>query len=97
MQTAQGVRPQFTIGDRLRKARMHLDQNMSADEFGELIGTSKNTIHNYELERTAPERMKLIVLRQWALATGVDLAWLLDGDGGPDGDVVETPRKITVV
>jgi len=71
--------PAFTIGDRLRKARTLLGPDMDVARFADLIGVGKNTITNYELERTAPERMKPLVLAAWALATGVDLEWLKTG------------------
>jgi len=86
--------PEFTIGDRLRKARLSMGEHMDIRAFAELLGTSRNTITNYELEHTPPERMKLMVLRQWALATGVDPGWLRtgraerEGDGGPAGGSV---------
>lgn len=78
-------RPAFTIGDRLRKARSQVAEGADASTFADLIGVSRNTVVNYELERTAPERMKPIVLRQWAMATGVDFEWLMHGDVGSDG------------
>lgn len=79
-------RPAFTIGDRLRKARTTLGPDVDVKAFSELLGVGKNTVTNYELERTAPENMKPIVLRQWAMATGVDLGWLVNGDTPPSGD-----------
>lgn len=83
--------PAFTIGDRLRKARTLLGPDMDAHAFADLIGVSRNTVTNYELERTAPNRMKPVVLAAWAMATGVDLNWLKNGDtpgsdGGPGGE-----------
>jgi transcriptional regulator with XRE-family HTH domain len=78
-------RPAFTIGDRLRKARLMLGRDMDVQAFADLLGVSKNTVTNYELENTAPERMKPIVLRQWAMAAGVDFEWLLRGDEGSGG------------
>lgn len=83
--------PQFTIGDRLRKARTLLGPEMDVARFAELLGVGKNTVTNYELERTSPERMKPLVLRQWAIATGVDVDWLRTGvlpeaPDGPNGE-----------
>ena len=53
-----------------------------------MLGTSRNTVTNYELEHTPPDRMKSIVLRKWAEITGVDFGWLRTGlpfiDLGPD-------------
>lgn len=93
IQPMGGIRPDFTIGDRLRKARTLLGDSMDVARFAALIGTSKGTVTNYELERTAPERMKPIVLRQWALATGVDYGWLLGSENGaPTGGSAVTDR-----
>lgn len=75
--------PAFTIGDRLRKARTLLGSDMDVAAFAELIGVSRNTVTNYELERTTPDRMKPVVLSAWALATGVDVGWLRTG-GSPN-------------
>lgn len=85
MEAGRGV-PEFDIHDRLRKARelSGLDRAALADE----IGVSRNTIGNYEGRATS--HLKPIVLRQWALRTGVPYQWLLTGEGsrhdrGPDG------------
>ncbi|SDF98460.1 Transcriptional regulator, contains XRE-family HTH domain [Cellulosimicrobium cellulans] len=79
-----GFIPQFTLGDRLRKARQHT--GLEQVEFAEEIGISRGTILNYELDRTRP---RLIVLKAWALRTGVPLEWLQTGEsprqGDPDG------------
>lgn len=84
--------PGFTIGDRLRKARTLLGPDMDVKQFAQVIGVNRNTIANYELERTAPENMKPIVLRQWAMATGVDYEWLRTGEApahpSPEGSPV---------
>lgn len=83
-------RPVFTIGDRLRKARMLT--GLEVREFALRLQVDRNTVTNYELERTAVERMKPLVLREWAMASGVDHDWLLHGDSvRPGGD---DPRGI---
>jgi transcriptional regulator with XRE-family HTH domain len=66
--------PQWTVGDRLRKARelTGMTQQQWADE----IGVSRGTVANYEAERQAPKRP---VLLAWSMAAGVELAWLRDG------------------
>src|SRR6187402_1025231 len=84
--------PQFTIGDRLRKARTQLGPDMDAAAFADLIGVSRGTITNYELEKTPAEKMRPIVLNAWALATGVDPQWLRDGRL-PDGEPEERPEQ----
>lgn len=68
------------MGDRLRKAReaSGLDQSTLAER----IDVSRRTISNYETERV---EARMIVLKQWALATGVDLSWLLGSTRPSDG------------
>jgi transcriptional regulator with XRE-family HTH domain len=75
--------PQWTIEDRLRKAReaAGFDQRELADA----IGVARQTIGYYEAGNTTNHRR--IVLNQWALATGVPVDWLRDGiepESGPD-------------
>ena len=69
------VIPTFTTGDRLRKARQltGLEQADFADE----LGISRGTVRNYELDHVAPRK---IVLRAWAMRTGVPLQWLVNGE-----------------
>jgi len=69
--TVQGVIPQWTIADRLRKAREQagLEQASLALE----LGVAKNTVSNYERGNVAPRRPVLVA---WAMATGVSLDWL---------------------
>lgn len=74
-----GIVPQWTMADRLRKARetAGLEQDALAKE----LGVSRNTVSSYERGKVAPRRPVLIA---WALRTGVPLAWLMHGvDGGP--------------
>lgn len=75
--------PEFTIADRLRKARERtgLDQAPFAAE----IDVSKGTVSNYESDRYTHQR-KRIVLRAWALRTGVPLHWIETGDAPPTPD-----------
>lgn len=77
--------PEFTLGDRLRKARevADLDQAQLAAE----LGISRNSVVNYEADRT---RIKRPVLVSWALRTGVDLAWLAGSDATPP---TKRPRR----
>ena len=53
-------------------------------ELAELLGVHENTIHNYLAGRTRPRGRS--ALRDWALRTGVPLAWLEHGDDSPDTD-----------
>lgn len=78
--------PVFTVGDHLRRARE--DAGWNQEELAHAIDISKNTVSSYETGRVKPRR---IVLKQWALATGVPLEWLLSGEAPavpkkPDND-----------
>ncbi|MFD2840113.1 helix-turn-helix domain-containing protein [Populibacterium corticicola] len=78
-----GKIPQFTMGDRLRKAREQA--GLESSEFADEIGVSRNTITNYERDKVAPRK---IVLKAWALRTGVPIQWLETGiapSPNPDG------------
>ena len=80
-QPISGRIPEFTRGDRLRKARELTGLNST--EFAELIGVSQKTVNNAESDRTA--KIRKIVVNAWALATGVPAQWLLTGEApSPD-------------
>jgi len=72
--------PTFSTGDRLKKARELAGYEQGA--FADLIGVSKRTVSNYECDNTRP---RLIVLRAWAMATGVPVEWLQTGKEPPTG------------
>lgn len=86
---AAGQIPLFTQADRLRKAREHA--GLEQGELAELMGVSRGTVSNNEKGKVAARR---IVIRAWALATGVDAAWLETGTsadlGGPGGESVQS-------
>ena len=89
-QTTAGTVPEWTLGDRLRKARAIT--GMTTREFAERIGVSHGTITNAEGDKRA---VRPITIKAWALATGVDAHWLetgvVAGDGGPEGDIPTEP------
>ena len=68
--------PEFTIADRLRKARelTGLDQAQFAEE----IGVSARSVGNYESDKYRSKRKRL-VLRAWALRCGVPVEWIETG------------------
>lgn len=77
--------PEWTLGDRLRKAREEagLDQAALADA----LGVSRATISNHEvgIGKRGTNRM---MIRAWALATGVEAEWIeygRTGDQKPPG------------
>lgn len=79
-----GIIPEFTIGDRLRKARQRT--GLEQAEFATEVGISRGTVRNYELEAVKPRRPVLVA---WAFRTGVPLNWLETGESprqvDPDG------------
>lgn len=84
-QPETGVIPVWTLGDRLRKARQVT--GMTTREFAAHIGVSQATVTNAENDNN---KVRVITLRAWALATGVPVAWLETGnaprpDDGPGG------------
>ena len=70
--------PSWTIFDRLRKAREHAELEQA--ELAEAIDVSRATISNYERGNVSPRK---IVVRQWALRTGVPFEWLMYGTEDP--------------
>ena len=72
--------PEFTIHDRLKKAREVA--GLSRPELADRIYGSESTVSNYENNSYAKD-MKEVFLRQWAMATGVSYDWIV---GGHEGD-----------
>lgn len=82
-QTHGDLIPDWTLGDRLRKARALT--GLGVEEFSELALVSKKTINNYEADRVTP---RPLALARWAQVTGVSEEWLKTGSrkaGGGDG------------
>ena len=79
-----GTVPQWTLADRLRKARENA--GMDQQQLSDRIGMGRTTISNYESGVTAPKRP---ILLSWSMATGVPLIWLETGNApqpdGPEG------------
>jgi transcriptional regulator with XRE-family HTH domain len=69
--TTTGRIPDWTVADRLRKARESAGYEQAA--LARELGVAKNTISNYERGAVTPRRS---VVMAWAMATGVDLDWL---------------------
>lgn len=63
----------FTLGDRLRKAREYA--GLSSIEIAKELGVSRNTVTNYE-RHPGKRGVPHAVVRVWADITGVDLDWL---------------------
>lgn len=71
---ATGVIPEWSLGERLAKARHHagLSQEAMADQ----MHVSASAIAAWETNRNSP-RGFMAVMQQWADITGVDLGWIL--------------------
>jgi transcriptional regulator with XRE-family HTH domain len=78
--------PQWTVGDRLRKARLHA--GLEQTELAREIGISRATISSYEADKTTPSRPALL---SWALRCGVPLGWLT-GSGGGERETITATR-----
>lgn len=74
-----GTVPEWTMGDRLRKAREAA--GFDQVDLAELIGVSRTTVSNHEVGvgKRGPSRL---LLRAWAHETGVPV-WWLEGQPGP--------------
>lgn len=89
-QPGSGLVPEFTLGDRLRKARSVTGLNTR--DFAAQLGVSHGTVTNAEGDKRA---VRKITLNAWALATGVSSRWLETGEGTatppPEPGVPATP------
>lgn len=81
-------RPQFGLSDRLRKAREEAGIH-EKQEFADLVGIHRDSVARYEAGKSVPRRP---VLAAWAMATGVDLDWLTNGETPPSGGGVLESR-----
>lgn len=88
------VIPEWTLADRLRKARE--TAGLSQGQLAAILGVARNTVTNYEGGGSA----KIYVVRAWATATNVPLAWILDqkpADYQSDSDVIDLRREGAVI
>jgi transcriptional regulator with XRE-family HTH domain len=77
-----GTVPEWTMADRLRKARDHA--GVKQVDFADQVGISRRSLTNYELGHSTPSKP---VLLAWAMRTGVSMEWLITGKtgDGPNG------------
>lgn len=80
--------PTWTLGERLQKARVWAGIK-KADDMAALFFRHKNTISNWETDKTRPSTR---VLAKWSEVTGVPLWWLL-GDDIPDSEPGSVDRR----
>ncbi len=72
MSETDGEIPEWTLGDRLRKAREHAGLNQA--QLAATIGIARSSVVSYESGRTTPSRP---VVLSWSLCTGVPAEWVL--------------------
>jgi len=74
--------PEWTVGDRLRKAR--LVAGIESNEMAARLHRNRNSITRYESATIVDE----LVLRGYAMETGVSYRWLLTGISPEGGDPI---------
>ena len=75
--------PAWTLQDRMRKARE--SAGLDQVQFGAQLGVSRISVSSWERGRSEP---RPVILMAWAMATGVDLDWLI----GETNDQRDTPQ-----
>lgn len=73
-----GTVPEWTVGDRLRKAREFA--GIGVEQMAERLGRQRNSITRWERSSA----VQLMVVKLYALETGVPVEWLV-GDDAPKG------------
>ena len=87
-----GIIPSLTLGQRLRIAREYL--GVEQQELAEIMGTSRQTVSAVERGVNQPRQL---LIRAWAMATGVDREWLETGQQStppPSGDGADDPSRL---
>lgn len=70
-----GSIPEFTLGDRLRKAREFAGIDMR--DLAQMIDIHRQSVARYEQGQAIPRRP---VMLSWAISTGVSLEWITSGE-----------------
>jgi transcriptional regulator with XRE-family HTH domain len=86
--------PTWTLGDRIRKAR--LTTGMNQREFAPLIGVKPGSLAAWESDHSVPRNM-LAVARRIAGLTGIPAAWVLGLDDGPPDGGFDEPHPLNGV
>ncbi len=74
---ARGVVLDWTLGDRLRKAREHA--GLQQKDMAKAFGVTAKTISNWEHGRGSPRGDQAKLCEKWGKITGVDAGWLMFG------------------
>ena len=70
----------WTLGDRLRKAREYA--GISSTEMADLLDVDRTSISKWENGRTGKRGVSKLVLYRWSQVTGVPVEWLETGEDG---------------
>lgn len=70
-----GVALEFTLGDRLRKAREHA--GLEIQQLAEAVDVHRQSVTRYETDQSVPKRGTVLL---WSMATGVSVQWLETGE-----------------
>ena len=73
--TVGGMTPEWTRGERLRKARV--TAQITVEAMADRLGCTERTIRNYERGSTRPNKPTMAM---WATLTDVPLWWLDDSE-----------------
>lgn len=90
---AGAVIPQWSLGDRLRKARRTM--GLSQAEFAKRLGENVKTYAAWELDTSAPRNV-VAVAKRVEIATGVSAAWVLGvepPEPTPYREVITRPNR----
>jgi len=80
MQYEPGIIPEWTRGDRMRKALEVAGVGVA--EMAEYLGVARTSCSNWMAGRVAPSKQ---TMRLWSMRTGVPLVWLETGTAPTDG------------
>lgn len=89
---ASGIVPEWSLGERLAKAR-HV-AGLSQDAMAKRLSVSASAIAAWETNRNSPREF-MVLMDQWAEITGVDLAWILGFRTGSFSPLVGLPSTLT--
>lgn len=85
--------PQWTLGERLAKARK--DARLEQEHMARIFNVSTSAISNWEKDISQPRKM-LAVIATWAAETGVPQGWLL-GTLDPDRSRCDSPTDLRLI
>lgn len=73
-------RPQWTLGERIAKARREADMDQAA--LATTLGVSRPLVSKWERDQSVPSAT---LLHRLSRLTSVDLMWILEGDASESG------------